>query len=371
MGDIRVLYIVPSLNQADGISSYAMNYFNNIDKVKIDFLITSTLEKTDYCDEVLEKGCNVFYIKSNEIKNIFSTMQKVDSFFKEKADSYDIVHCHVASLGLIYLYYAKKYGINSRILHAHATVAADSLSHRIRNDIVALFTLPLATDYVACSEAAGRALFRNRPFTVIKNGIEIEKYRYSQVLDCKMRDSMKLTGKYVIGNVGRLSAQKNQIFLVAIAKLLREKEENFIILIIGDGKLEETIKSEIRQQGLEKHFMFLGKRSDVMALYNIMDVFVLPSLFEGLPIVGVEAQANGLRCLFSDKITREVDLSGNSLFLSIDKANSAEKWVEAITQCFGNKRYQNDLTSYNINYCAQELENYYNRVVQSRTKESI
>lgn len=365
MEDLRVLYIVPSLTQTNGVASYAMNYFRHFENTKVDFLITSVLDKTEYCEEVLQKGGEVFYIKSNDLKKLPSALKEIDAFFKKKAGCYDIIHCHVASLGLLYLYFAKKYRINTRIIHAHATVSASTLSHKIRNDCIALLTLRFATDFAACSEAAGQALFGKRSFAIVKNGIDLYKYRFSQDSAKKMRENLNVEGKCVIGNVGRLTNQKNQRFLVKVANYLRDMTKNFVIMIIGNGELEVQLKSEVAKQGLEKYFLFLGKRSDVMELYNAMDVFVLPSLYEGLPVAGVEAQANGLPCLFADTITREVDLSGESLFLSIDRDDSAKQWADAILRCSGKNRTKGNMDSYDITKCVGELENYYRSIVES------
>lgn len=361
MKKIKVLYIVPSLNVVDGISSYAMNYYRNMKNISVDFLITSTLDETEYSKEVIDSGNKVYYIKSNEIKKIYSTCKKIDAFFKEKAHSYDIVHCHVASLGIFYLYYAKKYGIAIRIIHSHATKSADTLLHKIRNDVSSVLTINFATDYAACSIAAGEALFGNKKFEMIRNGIDVQKFSFSLETRTKYRKLLNIENKFVIGTVGRLCNQKNQNFLIGVALELKKMKQNFVIIIVGNGPLEGTLTDLIAENQLEDYIMLLGKRNDVKELYNAMDIFVLPSLFEGLPIVGIEAQCNGLKCIFSDKITREVNVSKDCSFLEIDKDN---KWAQELLKYIGTERKEYDMSEYNIKNCSKKLEQYYLKMLE-------
>lgn len=368
MERINVLYIVPSLNQADGISSYAMNYFRHMKNVTIDFLITSTLEETDYCREVISKGNKVFYIKSNEIRNIINTCKDIDSFFKKYSSQYDIVHCHVASLALPYLHYAKKYNVNTRILHAHATKSADTFMHRIRNDISSIFTMKLVTDRFACSKAAGEALFRNKSFRVIHNAIDVSKYRFSSIKRNKIRTELGIDNQIVIGNVGRLSIQKNQEYLIEIAKYLKLKTKQFVFLVIGNGEQEQKLKEKSKKYKVSSYFMFLGARNDVMDLYNAMDVFVLPSLFEGLPVVGIEAQCNGLPCVFSKGITKEVAITKHCTFLDINEEKSLESWGECILNYKNVDRKQEIISEYNIESCSKNLEQIYQDLILKNGK---
>ena len=247
-------------------------------------------------------------------------------------DSYDIVHCHVASLGAPFLYYARKHGVKHRILHTHATVSADTLSHRIRNDITSIFTKLLATNYAACSHAAGKALFNNKEYKLIRNGIDIKSFEFNNDIRKEYRNKLGFDNKFIIGNIGRLSYQKNQKYLIKIAEKLVDFTTNFQIVLIGNGELESSLKEDVHEKNLDKYFVFLGLRKDVKNIYNAMDLFVLPSNFEGLPVVGVEAQSNGLKCIFSTNITREIDLSKNSSFIDIDEKSTANWCNEILTQ---------------------------------------
>lgn len=369
MERINVLYIVPTLNQADGISSYAMNYFRHMKNISIDFLITSSLEETDYSKEVILKGNKVFYIKSNEIRNFINTCKEIEYFFKKYSSRYDIVHCHVASLALPYLHYAKKYNVNIRILHAHATKSADTFMHRIRNDISSVFTMKLVTDRFACSKAAGEALFRKKSFKVINNAIDVSKYRFSSTKRNKIRTELGLQNQIVIGNVGRLSIQKNQEYLIEIANHLKLKTKQFVFLVIGNGDQEQKLKEKCRKYKVSSYFMFLGARNDVMDLYNAMDVFVLPSFFEGLPVVGIEAQCNGLPCVFSKGITEEVAITKHCTFLDIKEEKSPEVWGECILNYKNIDRKQEIISEYNIEVCSKKLEQIYQDLILKKGKD--
>lgn len=368
MKKYNVLYIIPTLELADGITSYAMNYYREFEETNVDFIVTASESKTKYYYELLKNGSNVYYIPSNNIKKIFCTIKNVKNFFKNNAKKYDIIHCHVANTGLLYLYFAKKYNVNIRILHSHATVTADTIAHKIRNDIILPLTKKNANYFFACSNLAGKAMFKQKDFFVVNNAINIDNYRYSLENRKKIRNKLGLDKKVVLGNIGRLCNQKNQLFLIDVFYEIQKKNNNVLLLIAGNGELKEKILDKIREYDIIEKVMLLDNIDYVNELYSAIDYFLLPSLYEGLPMVGVEAQVNGVPCLFSDSITKEIKLNDNVKFLKINKK---EDWCKNILE-FGLTRTSiennNNIERFNIKKESKVLENKYKELIKKEKK---
>ncbi len=326
---IKVLYILPSLTICNGISSYAMNYFRNIDRerIHIDFLISND-NPSPYFDEISSTDSQIYILPRLKIKNSIKFIKSVFHFFKTHKDDYDIVHCHIVNAGSIYLLAARYYGIKVRILHSHVTKSADITSHKIRNDILGYFAVRNANCYFACSSKAGEYLFKSRRFKVINNAIDIENYRFDTDKREEVRESLDIKDKFVLGTVGRLCAQKNQKFLLDIFSEVCKKDENSVLLIVGNGPLEQELKIKADKLCVSDKVLFLGSRQDVNDLYQAMDVFLLPSIYEGLGIVLIEAQVSGLVCIGSDVIPKDVKVTNLMHLISLGK--DAKYWSEEI-----------------------------------------
>lgn len=314
---IKILYVIPTLEYADGVTSYAMNYFRNLNNIEIDFVITASENRTAYYEEIIKRGSKVYYIKSNNVFTLFDSLKRIKKFFKDNSKEYDILHCHVSNTGLFYLYYAKKFGIKVRILHSHATASADSILHKIRNDLVLPISKMCANCFFACSSLAGKTMFKNKKFLIINNAIDIEKYKYSNIIRENIRNKLNIQDKFVIGNIGRLCNQKNQLFLVDVFYEIQKIKKNAILIIAGKGDLKEKIVKKINHYGIIDKVIILDSIDYANQLYSAMDLFLLPSLYEGFPVVSVEAQANGVPCIFSKRITNEIKINENICFLPI------------------------------------------------------
>ncbi len=352
---IHVLQVVPSLSQANGVAACICNYFQYLDKDKFDvtFAVLTNTGKDRY-ESVIKNGGNI--VELFRIRNIFAYIKKIKRFYHEK--KFDIVHCNVANTGLIFLYYAWKSNVKVRILHSHATQSSDKFLNRLRNDIILFFTKKFANRYVACSEAAGIAMFGEKDFFVLHNGIEYEKYKFRKSVRDKIRRELSIGEKQIVlGNIGRLCNQKNQKFLIALTAQLKDKLD-LKTIIIGNGPLEDELKKMVTFYNIEDNVIFMGSIKNTNELYNSFDVFLLPSLYEGLPVVGVEAQANGLPCIFSDTITHELKINNNIKFVHLDM----NEWIEEITRLsIRNDKIQNffESSNYNIKNEAQKMENLY------------
>ena len=323
---LKILQVVPSLSQANGVAAYISTYFQNMDKDNIDmtFLVLNNRDHGRY-DEITKSGGTIVEIYRE--KNIFKYLKKIDKLFKN--GNYDVVHCHVPNYGAIILHYAKKNKVPVRILHSHVNRSADRLLQKIRNDIISPIAVRKANVYFACSKAAGEFLFKKRNFVVVNNAIDIDKYRFDEKIRIQLREEMNLTDKFVVGEFGRLCPQKNQLFMLDIFNEILKYNKKAVLLLAGNGSLEENIKNKIKMLNIEENVLLLGSRNDLDKLYNVLDVFVLPSIYEGLGIVLIEAQANGLHCFTSlDVVPQTANVS--SLIKYIELGNNAEEWANSI-----------------------------------------
>ncbi|ELC8400769.1 glycosyltransferase family 1 protein [Clostridium perfringens] len=358
---IRVLQVVNDMHRA-GLETMLMNYYRNIDRTQIQFdFLTHRPNKSDYDDEIIGLGGKVYYAPRLYPQNYPLYFRYMKHFFKEHPE-YTIIHSHIDSMSYIPLLAAKKAGVPVRIAHSHNT----SIDRDFKLPLKMLFRklLPsVATEFCTCGKEAGEFLFPGEKYTFIPNAIDATKFSFSENLRKQKRKDLGILNKFVVGHVGRLSYQKNHKFLIEVFSELIKKEPNSILLLIGVGEKKEEIKKQVNDLGLSNKVIFLGNRSDVNELYQAMDVFVMPSFFEGVPVVGIEAQFANLPCVFSDKIPDEVRFSEKTEFISLNKSTNywADKILEVSQQ--QNKRSISDLTllnsDYNIKNAKSLLENIY------------
>ena len=313
--------------EAAGIQSFLMNMYRNLDreKVQFDFLVHYK-EKQFFDDEIERLGGKVYRLSVREDYNIIKYYIQLSNFFK-KHKEYKIIHGHMDSLGAIYLKCANKAGVTIRIAHAH--------NDSIQNGIKRIFRLFMISKYkkyanllFACSQNAGKFMFYNSKFLVWNNAIDTKRFFFNEKVRKEKRKELGINGQVVFGNVGRLHIQKNQLFLLDILGEMVKIKDNVILVLIGSGELKQEICEKIKTLNLDKYVMLLSDRHDVNELYQAMDAFVLPSLYEGLPVSGIEAQASGLPCFFSDTITRSADITENVVFYSLDR--NAKEWANKL-----------------------------------------
>ena len=329
MKKIRILSVLNNLNKCDGISSYLMNYYTKFDEEKIhmDFVVVSDNIDDENKKIIESKGGTIFYIKSPSLKSMLKDIKNIKKFLKEKVNEYDIIHSHVINSGYFFLKYAKKYGIKCRILHSHnTTLGSEQIIKKIRNIIMAQKTVSLTTNWFACSKEAGKYLFKEKKFDVIHNAINVQEYVYNEEIREKYRKDLGIEENIVLLHVGRFDTQKNHMFLLETFKQVVEINSKYKLLLVGNGVLEKEIKSKIKELKLEDSVIILGVRNDVKNILSAADIFVLPSLFEGLPVVAIEAQASGIKCILADTITDETKILENLEFVKLEK----EVWKNSI-----------------------------------------
>lgn len=363
MSLIRVLYILPALNFCGGMENYAMNYYRRIDKdkVQIDFITHTNLELS-FKNEIESLGGKVYQFPVFSIKNFKLIQKKINEFFIFHKNEYSIIHCHMANAAYFYFRVAKKYGINIRILHSHQPSAADKITHKIRNYPLLYLGNKLATHRVACTELAGKFLFKNKPFIIIKNAIDAKKFNFNYNIRAELRKKLNLENKFVIGHIGRFCAQKNQKFLLEIFKEVLKKNKNAYLILIGDGEDKQKIKECIKKLNLMNKVKIIPPCENVNDYYQAFDTFVFPSLYEGLGIVLIEAQCAGLMVYTgNENIPKDVKVTSNLQFISLKE--SANIWADDIlnnTNYIRKNHYEEIKKSgYDIDNEVKILENYY------------
>lgn len=336
-----------------GVEAVIMNYYRNIDRTKIQFDFICDEDSTNIpYEEIRKLGGNVIICPP------YQKISKYEKFlinlFKEK--QYKIVHSNINALSVFPLYAAKKTGVPVRIAHSHSTTNKKEWKKNLMKQALRPFSKKYATDYFACSELAGRWLFGDKTFeqgkvTIINNAIDLDKFKYDEKIRKDKRKELKIKDDtLVIGHIGRFVAQKNHTFLIDIFNELHKKEKNSILLLIGQGPLINEIKQKVEVLGISNSVRFLGQRDDVSELYQAFDVFLLPSLYEGLPVVGVEAQATGNLCILSSSMTQETKVLDTTRFISLDK--NVKEWVSIILDDYSKFKRHNstdEITENNFN----------------------
>ena len=324
---MKILVVSPSLDVKSGVASHIMNYYRELrDTFDIDVAIYSGV-KNEYAAEILKSGGKIFYFKKSFLVN----WRSLKGFFKNHAEEYDVIHCHTFNYGMPYLLFAKRYGISKRIIHIHSVKYSDNVLKSVLNHFFIRLCLRLANVYVSCSEQAGKKAFGKRPFTVINNGIEVLRFSVENNVRKKYREKLGVKdGDLLLGNVGKLSKTKNQIFAIKVFMEMRKKPEleNSKFIIIGSGPQKTKLFNYVKKNNLEKNVIILSDIHNISDYYAAMDCFIFPSLCEGLGIALLEAQASGLPCFCTNGLPKEV--FATSLVCGLDLKSGEKKWSERI-----------------------------------------
>lgn len=366
MEKIRVLHCVTAMNRG-GLETLIMNIYRNIDRDKFEFdFLVQRKGEFHYSDEIRKLGGNIYSVSSFNPFRIKSYKKEIDEFFKLHAKDYDIVHAHNNTFAMYVLRAAKKYGIKTRISHSH--IAKNYISLKLP---FVLYNKTQLKKYCnvryACGKEAGHWLFGNEKFEVIHNAIDLSDFHYSLNARNEIRKKYNIDeNTIVLGNVGRFEKQKNQLFLLKIMEKLIKENVNVILFLIGEGSLKGNIEKEIRENKIEDKVILTGNISNVFDYYSAMDVFVLPSLFEGLPVTLIEAQANGVQCLVSTSVARESKITNLISFMDLN--DKTVNWCKKIIELSKIKHIDemNSIISagYEIKTATKELEKKYINLVK-------
>lgn len=364
---IRILHVVTYMGRG-GLETMLMNYYRNIDRNKIQFdFLTHREFEADYDREIKELGGRIYHLpRLNPFHPEY--LKQLDQFFKEHKE-YKIIHSHLDCMAGIPLKYAKKNRVPVRIAHAHNSDQTKDIKYFLKLCFKQNITR-YATHLFACSRDAGRWMFGTDQFQVLNNAIDAEKYVYDRDVRNRVRKEWGIgNGTMVFGHVGRFSAQKNHVFLIDIFAEVTKREPDSRLLLIGDGELQGAIKKKCHEAGFDDKIIFTGVREDVPELLQAMDVFLFPSLFEGLPLVMIEAQAAGMPCLVSEGVPLECEKT-EGLVYQLKLESGADCWAEKALQCTHKKR-SNTLeqirkSGFDIKEAAIKLQEFYLEVYHGK-----
>lgn len=326
---LNILFISQYLNVA-GTEAFMMNVIRKIDKKKfqVDFLVFSD-EESCYSKEAQSLGTTVFRLPSR--REGLKYYKTLNSFFKEKCDYYHVIHfCGGNVSSIAPIYYAYKYHIPIRIVHSHSS-SCDGFHNKILHFINRLLLPRLATHFFACSTMAAFFFFRNHKCAIIKNGIDIRKYASNKEKRRLSRMKFGIANTtHVIGHIGRFEAVKNHGMIVDVFNSYHTLYPDSLLMLVGVGMLQKEVKMKVNDMGLCGKVLFLGERNDISDLLCCMDCFLMPSLYEGLPFVLVEAQTVGVPCVISNTISPDVKLIPSLCFLDLNK--SPLVWADRINK---------------------------------------
>lgn len=373
MQQIRILQVVTYMGRG-GLETMLMNFYRNIDreKVQFDFLVHRDFE-ADYDEEIKQLGGRIYRLnRLNPVGKDY--LSQLDSFFKEHPE-YKIIHSHVDCMAGIPLKYAKKNGVPVRIAHAHSSNQTKNKKYLLK--LFYKHMIPkYATDFFACAEAAGKWMFRKNKFSVLNNAIDTRRYCYNVSTSDRIRKELNLSKEsLVVGHVGRFGPEKNHDFILNIFVEILKKVPKAKLLLVGSGDLYDTVRKKAASLGIKEHVIFTGVRSDVPDLLQAMDVFLFPSLYEGLPVSIIEAQAAGLPCIISDKVP--IECKKTNLIQQINLTENYEMWARmVISAAQQNERRDTseEIRNAGFDVCenAHQLEefylNAYKRAIERDTK---
>ncbi|TMW70552.1 glycosyltransferase family 1 protein [Alteribacter natronophilus] len=326
---VRVLHVVVNMNRG-GAETLLMNLYRNIDrsKVQFDFL---TCKEGMFDSEIESMGGRIHRIPYITEAGHFGFQKALNSFFSAHPE-YSIVHSHLDKMSGIVLREAKRNGLKVRIAHSHNTGSEGNAAVKLYKWYAGKQIDRSATHFFACSDLAGRWLFNSageRNFRILKNGIRCDEFAYSEHAHQEVREELGLQkNDFVIGHVGRFNHQKNHAYLIDLFVEIRKTIPRAKLILAGDGDLRTKIEKKVNSSEFAEDVHFLGVRQDIQRLLQGMDLFLFPSLHEGLPVTLVEAQGAGLPCLISDVISREVDMgAGLVRFLPL---HDRSRWIDEV-----------------------------------------
>ena len=361
---IRVAQIVGKMN-GGGVEAVVLNYFRHIDrsKVQFDFLIDSDSTLVPRV-EIESLGGRVFEI--SPYQHVIEYQRELQRLFKQ--EGWKIVHSHINALSVFPLRAAKRAGVPVRIAHSHSTSGKGEHAKNALKAVLKTQANRYPTNKVACSEFAGKWLFgRDASFSVINNAIDMRQFSPSSDSRIHVRKQLGIAeDTFLIGHVGRFVEQKNHDFLLAVFREVLSREPNSMLALVGEGPLLEHVKQLSIDLGISNSVLFLGIRSDVASLYQAFDVFCLPSLYEGFPVVGVECQASGTPILASDAITPEIKLTSLMEFEQL--SSSPQKWSEHLISMRKLNDDPNDsesLKAFDVSAASKRLEDYYSHCLNT------
>lgn len=367
---VKVLYVYGDTLRFGGIERFMLNYFSNMDSnvVHVDFAVQGN-EKSVFDKQILSAGSKIFHLPKPG-RNPLQFYLELRKVILE--GQYKIVHAHCDAMNYRIMRYTKKMGVPVRISHSHNT--AHILTSRMKflfYEYCRKHIARYATECWACSEAAGDWLYGKRPFTVVHNAIVLDQFAFNPKVRENLRKKFQIADdEIVLGHVGRFHEQKNHEFLIDLMKLIQERSDGrkYRLLLVGSGELQDQIQERALVAGVRDNIIFTGSVPNPQDYYNMMDMFVLPSLFEGYPLVVTEAEANGLKCIASENVSREVNVLDMVQFRKLE----LNEWLDCLESMDLTRRTDSieslRESGFEISLSAKELQKEYVRLYRKAVK---
>jgi len=330
-----------------GVESFLLNYYRNIDRSKIQFdFLCNSYERVAYEDELISLGAETYHITARS-QNPSKYKEELEGVFANNSHKYDAIWVNVCSLANIdYLKMAKKYNIKRRIIHSHNSQNMDTKLRVVLHYLNKMVIEKYATDFWACSDDAAEWFFNKNLLPkckVIHNAIDISKMKYDEAAGEVKRQELGWEDKFVVGNIGRLHFQKNQMFVLNIFKELLSICPDARLLLVGQGEDEEKLRNRVQELSIEDKVVFTGVQYNISVWLSAMDFFLFPSVFEGLGIAVLESQANGVNSLTSAKVVPDEVVINENCKMQ-DLGLGAEAWAKKIMEMkenYNRLSYQN------------------------------
>lgn len=362
---IKILEVVGTMNMG-GAETFLMNVLRNIDRNKFQlFFLTYGEDKYDYEDEINDLGGIIIRISKPKKIFDFNQINQIKNVIKNY--NINIVHTHTYYNSIYSILAANKFKNVRIITHSHNTKPdpTNNIIKKLYYQFSKIIINKYTDLFLACGNEAGKSLFYNNDFEIIDNGIIIDKFKFSKEIRNKKRKELNISDEEIsLLHVGRFDKQKNHEFLIDIFNNYFKTNKNVKLYLVGDGILKSNIKNKVNEYKLDKSVVFLNKRKDVNELFSAMDILLFPSLFEGLPVTLIEAQANGIPILASSNIDKDVNYTNTIKFLEIN--NNLDEWKSIINN-EKNKRYINNYkillnSKYNMKKNVKKLEDIYETI---------
>lgn len=349
-----------------GTEMFMMNIIRYADRSRFhfDFLINTT-DSSCRSEEAEKLGCHIYRLPAR--RKIWAYYKELKNFFKVHGKKYDALHWNGSHLSILFatLLAAKRYHIPIRIIHAHNS-SAYRFRWRAQHWINKHFVQCIGTHFFACSSKAATFFYDKKPAVVINNGIDTYRFRYDSIIREEIRKELHIPKEnIVLGHVGHFLPVKNHSYLLDIFKAFHDEHPESTLLLLGSGETQPVIRKKSISLGLQNNVIFAGGHTDVERYYQAMDAFVMPSLFEGLPFVLVEAQASGLPCFVSDNINHDAKLTPTFHFLNIH--DNPKHWANIISQCLTTyQRYDTQQIIIEKGYSIHKLISFMERVYEGK-----
>jgi len=361
---IRILHSVSNMDRA-GLETMLMNYYRKMDRSKIQFDFVCNKKKLGaYDEEIRQMGGRIFRSPGLNPLKFGSYINFFKKLVRENPE-YKVLEVHNETLGYYALVAGRLAGIKTRIFHAHASSIDKDYKYPLKAACKPMIKHHDCLHFTCSKKAArffyGDKIVDNNDFTIIKNAIDIDRFNYNIEVRDRMRKENGLDGKLVIGHIGRFMGVKNHAYVLRIFKAIKDRKPDAVLVLLGEGSLMDNIRCRAESMGLADSVKFIGNVGNANEWYQAFDVFVLPSINEGLPVVGIEAQAAGLPCLFSDTISKELGITDRACFLSI--YGDPEVWADKALEMVKEERrvMEREITEagYDINVEAAKLQEMY------------